>query len=51
MYFIHYHPLKHTLRTRSLSDREALPYLIITAFLFSLESYSTGERLLNAHDF
>ena len=51
MYFVFYHPLKHKLRTNSLSDREALPYLIIAAFLFSLASYSSGESLLNAHDF
>jgi hypothetical protein len=29
MYFIKYQPLKEKLRTRSLSDREALPYFII----------------------
>ena len=28
MYFIDYHPLKQKLRSRSISDREALPYLI-----------------------
>ncbi|MDE0042290.1 MAG: hypothetical protein OXT74_09655 [Candidatus Poribacteria bacterium] len=34
MYFIQYDPLKEKLRTKSLSDREALPYAII---LFILE--------------
>lgn len=31
MYFIKYQPLKERLRTRSVSDREALPYLIVFA--------------------
>lgn len=51
MYFVSYHPLKHKLRTNSLSDREALPYLIIEAVLLSLASYSSGDRLSNAYDF
>jgi uncharacterized RDD family membrane protein YckC len=29
MYFVKYHPLKERLRARSISDREALPYLIV----------------------
>lgn len=31
MYFIKYHPLKEKLRDRSVTDREALPYLVIFA--------------------
>ncbi len=31
MYFIRYQPLKEKLKTRTLSDREALPYLILYA--------------------
>lgn len=44
MYFVFYHPLKHKLRTNSLSDREALPYLIIYAVLFALESSTEADR-------
>jgi hypothetical protein len=33
MYFIRYQPLKEKLKTRTLSDREALPYLILYAGL------------------
>ena len=44
MYFVFYHPLKHKLRTDSLSDREALPYLIIYAVLFALESSTEADR-------
>ncbi len=33
MYFIRYQPLKEKLKTRTLSDREALPYLILFAAL------------------
>ena len=50
MYFVFYHPLKHMLRTNSLSDREALPYLIIDAVLFSLGSSSEADRLSNGYD-
>lgn len=31
MYFIRYQPLKEKLKTRTLTDREALPYLILFA--------------------
>ncbi len=51
MYFVFYHPLKHKLRTNSLSDREALPYLIIYAVLFALGSYSEADRLSNGYGF
>ena len=50
MHFVLYRPLKHKLRTNSLSDREALPYLIIYAVLFSLGSYTEAERLSNGYD-
>jgi hypothetical protein len=33
MYFFRYQPLKDKLKTRSLSDREALPYLVVFAGL------------------
>ena len=44
MYFVFYHPLKHKLRTNSLNDREALPYLIIYAVLFALGSSTETDR-------
>ena len=50
MYFVSYHPLKHKLRTNSLSDREALPYLIIEAVFLSLASYSSGGKISNGYD-
>ncbi len=36
MYFISYQPLKDQLRVRSLSDHEALPYLVISVALMGL---------------
>ena len=36
MYFIRYQPLKERLRSRSVSDREALPYLILFVALTAL---------------
>ncbi len=33
MHFVKYHPLKEKLRNRSVSDREALPYLVVFAAL------------------
>jgi len=36
MHFVRYHPLKEKLRNRSVSDREALPYLVIFAALTAL---------------
>jgi hypothetical protein len=36
MYFVKYHPLKEKLRDRSVSDREALPYLMVFAGLTTL---------------
>lgn len=36
MYFIRYQPLKKRLRSRSVSDREALPYLILFAAFTAL---------------
>jgi uncharacterized membrane protein len=38
MYFIRYQPLKEKLRERSLSDREALPYLVV----FSLSAFASA---------
>ncbi len=36
MYFVRYHRLKEKLRNRSVSDREALPYLVIFTALMAL---------------
>ena len=36
MYFVRYHSLKEKLSGRSLSDREALPYLVLYSTLFVL---------------
>lgn len=36
MYFIRYHPLKLNLRQRAVTDREALPYLVVFAGLTAL---------------
>jgi membrane protease YdiL (CAAX protease family) len=36
MYFLRYQPLKEKLRTRTLSDREALPYLIAYSAFYSV---------------
>ena len=33
MYFVQYHPLKEKLRERTLSDGEALPYLVVWGVL------------------
>jgi len=45
MYFIRYQPLKEKLRSRTLSDREALPYLILYAGLGTVVySFTTTEE-------
>ena len=36
MYFVRYQPLKEKLKERSLSDREALPYLVLDVFLIAV---------------
>lgn len=36
MYFVRYHSLKEKLRSRALSDREALPYLVLLIALVAL---------------
>jgi hypothetical protein len=42
MYFFRYQPLKEKLKTRSLSDREALPYLIaVSAFAAAVSALPT----------
>jgi len=44
MYFVQYQPLKKKLKSRTLSDREALPYLILFAGLSAaLHLSSFGE--------
>jgi hypothetical protein len=49
MYFIKYQPLKEKLRTRALSDREALPYLIILTALITFSSMP-GVKAYNDWD-
>ena len=45
MYFLRYQPLKDKLRTRSLSDREALPYLILfSGFAAAVYLFPTTEE-------
>ena len=36
MYFVRYQPLKEKLKNRELTDREALPYLLISSILTAL---------------
>lgn len=36
MYFIKYHPLKEQLQTRTLTEKEALPYLVVFSALTTL---------------
>ena len=46
MYFVDYGPIKERLRSRSVSDKEALPYLILWVGLTALVcSFSVGEGL------
>ena len=48
MYFIRYEPLKSRLRSRSVSDREALPYLVITLSIYTFIYYTS---LRNSYNF
>ena len=51
MYFIQYDPLKHKLSTRSLSDGEVLPYLILEALVLTLLTIAPSEGITNAYGF
>ena len=50
MYFIKYHPLKEKLRDRTLSDREALPYLVLFAAVTALTGSSWFAEEFNVWD-
>jgi hypothetical protein len=42
MYFVRYHPIKEKLRDRAVSDREALPYLLLLYALGVVDSLFAG---------
>ena len=50
MYFVQYNPLKQKLRSRSLSDGEALPYLILEGVVTVLLYLDISSEGLNAFD-
>lgn len=50
MHFIRYQPLKQKLKQRSLSDREALPYLIVMMGLTAAAYLLPGNEALNIWD-
>ena len=50
MYFVQYNPLKEKLRNRSLSDGEALPYLILEGVVTVLLYLDISSEGLNAFD-
>lgn len=50
MHFIRYQPLKEKLKLRSLSDREALPYLIVMMGLAAAVYLLPGNGALNTWD-
>lgn len=50
MYFLRYKPLKEKLRTRSLSDREALPYLVLFAGLAAVVYLLPNTEEFNTWD-
>ena len=46
MYFVKYQPLKRKLKKRTLSDREAVVYLVVYSFLLGLAfAFLTGTSL------
>ena len=47
MYFVQYNPLKLKLRSRSLSDEEALPYLILEGVVLTLLLDTATDGLMN----
>ena len=48
MYFVQYNPLKQQLRNRTLSDRDALPYLILDGVVVALMGLNISSNGLNA---
>lgn len=48
MYFVQYNPLKQQLRNRTLSDRDALPYLILDGVVVALMGLNISSDGLNA---
>lgn len=50
MYFVRYQPLKGKLRERSLTDREALPYLVLDVFFITVISLIYTMREYNEFD-
>ena len=48
MYFVQYNPLKQQLRNRTLSDRDALPYLILDGVVVVLLGLNISSDGLNA---
>jgi len=50
MYFIQYNPLKEKLRSRTLSDREALPYMLVSSALVALTGTLAMTQQFNAWD-
>ena len=50
MYFLRYKSLKEKLRTRSLSDREALPYLVLFAGLAAVAYLLPNTEEFNTWD-
>jgi hypothetical protein len=50
MYFVRYAPLKEKLRDRTLTDREALPYMVVYAALISALFFPLPQDGFNAWD-
>ena len=50
MYFLRYQPLKEQLRTRSLSDKEALPYLVLLCGLAAAATLFSSSEAFNSWD-
>jgi len=47
MYFISYDPLKESLRERTLTDREALPYFVLFCALIALTPFTPSIQVDN----
>lgn len=50
MYFIQYNPLKEKLRSRTLSEREALPYILVYSALVALAGTLPMTQEFNTWD-
>lgn len=50
MYFVQYNPLKQKLRSRTLTDDEALPYLVLDAIVATLLCLDISSDPLNPFD-